>query len=91
MSNILADVSYGVVSSADELFANNKRVKKAEMGADARRISFTTSDLENLGGSYDTVLCIDVMIHYPTEKVSPKLHCSPLYDGLSPEGVYGIA
>lgn len=66
MSNIHTDVSYGVVS-----FANNKRVKKAEMGADARRISFTTSDLENLGGSYDTVLCIDVMIHYPTEKVSP--------------------
>lgn len=40
-----------------------------ELGKDAKRISFTTSDLENLKGKYDTVLCIDVMIHYPTEKV----------------------
>lgn len=40
-----------------------------ELGKDAKRIKFTTSDLEALRGSYDTVLCIDVMIHYPTEKV----------------------
>eukprot|EP00904_Undaria_pinnatifida_P001220 jgi/Undpi1/11099/HiC_scaffold_30.g13397.m1 len=37
---------------------------------DAGRIKFTTSDLENLSGEYDTVLCIDVMIHYPTDKMS---------------------
>lgn len=43
---------------------------QAELGKDAKRLSFKTSDLENLSGSYDTVLCIDVMIHYPTEKVS---------------------
>lgn len=30
---------------------------------------FSVSDLENLSGSYDTVTCIDVMIHYPTDKV----------------------
>lgn len=41
---------------------------QVELGKNAKRISFTTSDLENLKGSYDTVLCIDVMIHYPTEK-----------------------
>lgn len=43
---------------------------QTELGRDAKRIKFTTSDLENLTGKYDTVLCIDVMIHYPTEKVS---------------------
>lgn len=43
---------------------------KAELGAGAERISFATSDLENLKGSYDTVLCIDVMIHYPTDKMA---------------------
>lgn len=42
---------------------------QAELGKDAKRIQFTTSDLENLTGKYDTVLCIDVMIHYPTDKV----------------------
>lgn len=53
-------------------------MSQAELGRDARRISFTTSDLENLKGTYDTVLCIDVMIHYPTEKVSepPFLSCA---------------
>ena len=28
-----------------------------------------TSDLESLDGNYDTVTCIDVMIHYPTDKM----------------------
>ena len=32
--------------------------------------SFAASDLEALSGSYDTVTCIDVMIHYPTEKMA---------------------
>mmetsp|Transcript_15439 Transcript_15439/g.18821 ORF Transcript_15439/g.18821 Transcript_15439/m.18821 type:complete len:137 (-) Transcript_15439:645-1055(-) len=29
--------------------------------------SCETSDMENVDGSYDTVSCIDVMIHYPTD------------------------
>ena len=47
-----------------------RRFLQAELGEDAGRIKFTTSDLENLSGEYDTVLCIDVMIHYPTDKAS---------------------
>ncbi|CAM9880280.1 unnamed protein product [Discosporangium mesarthrocarpum] len=47
---------------------------KAELGEEAKQITFTTSDLESLDGSYDTVLCIDVMIHYPTSKAR-KLGC----------------
>ena len=31
--------------------------------------SFSTSDLENIAGNYDTVTCIDVMIHYPQDKM----------------------
>ncbi|CAN0213053.1 unnamed protein product, partial [Laminaria digitata] len=46
---------------------------KVELGKDAERIKFTTSDLENLKGEYDTVLCIDVMIHYPTDKASSSM------------------
>ena len=30
---------------------------------------FETRDLESLSGQYDTVTCLDVMIHYPQEKV----------------------
>ena len=33
------------------------------------RCSFKTSDLEELTGKYDTVTCVDVMIHYPSDKV----------------------
>jgi magnesium-protoporphyrin O-methyltransferase len=30
---------------------------------------FATSDLEALSGKYDTVCCVDVLIHYPPEKM----------------------
>jgi hypothetical protein len=32
-------------------------------------VTFETADLESLQGKYDTVTCIDVLIHYPTEKM----------------------
>ncbi len=34
-------------------------------GLDLDRISFNVSDLESLQGSFDTVICLDVFIHYP--------------------------
>ena len=30
---------------------------------------YKVSDMEALTGNYDTLACIDVMIHYPTDKV----------------------
>merc|ERR1712070_1171183 len=43
--------------------------------------SFAASDLEALSGSYDTVTCIDVMIHYPTEKMAEMVnHLASLAD-----------
>mmetsp|Transcript_108430 Transcript_108430/g.312344 ORF Transcript_108430/g.312344 Transcript_108430/m.312344 type:complete len:259 (+) Transcript_108430:44-820(+) len=35
-----------------------------------RDAKFYTSDLESVTGKYDTVTCVDVAIHYPTEKMS---------------------
>ncbi|MGF1490856.1 MAG: magnesium protoporphyrin IX methyltransferase [Microcoleaceae cyanobacterium] len=32
-------------------------------------ISFTTQDLEHLAGRYHTVICLDVLIHYPQDKL----------------------
>lgn len=34
---------------------------------------FYTSDLESVKGSYDTVTCVDVAIHYPDEKMSEMI------------------
>jgi len=36
----------------------------------SERATFSTSDLEAIEGQYDTVTCIDVMIHYPQEKMA---------------------
>ena len=49
-------------SMTNEASARSKSLK-------IKNIDFKVSDLENLTGKYDTVVCIDVMIHYPTEKV----------------------
>lgn len=59
-----AKVSASDISSsmADEAArrANSLGIKDAK---------FYTSDLESVSGSYDTVTCVDVAIHYPEEKM----------------------
>jgi len=35
-----------------------------------RNAKFYTSDLESVTGKYNTVTCVDVAIHYPTEKMA---------------------
>lgn len=80
--NTVCDAGCGVGSLAIPLSAKFKKVyasdisssmtKEAELRAKAdkiRNIEFKVSDMETLGGSYDTVTCIDVMIHYPTDQV----------------------
>jgi magnesium-protoporphyrin O-methyltransferase len=37
--------------------------------AGLKNLEFKVADMETLNGKYDTVTCIDVMIHYPTDKV----------------------
>jgi magnesium-protoporphyrin O-methyltransferase len=47
--------------------ANEAARRAKEMGVEA---NFYTSDLESVTGKYNTVSCVDVAIHYPTEKMS---------------------
>ena len=35
-----------------------------------KNAKFYTSDLESVSGKYDTVTCVDVAIHYPSDKMS---------------------
>jgi magnesium-protoporphyrin O-methyltransferase len=35
--------------------------------------TFTVQDLESLSGSYHTVVCLDVLIHYPQEKAAEMI------------------
>ncbi|KGG16769.1 MULTISPECIES: magnesium protoporphyrin IX methyltransferase [unclassified Prochlorococcus] len=49
---------------SDAMVKETKR--RAEIdGLNLDRVTFHTSDLENLEGSFHTVICLDVFIHYP--------------------------
>ena len=65
----LALLGAGSIAASDLSAA---MVEEAERRAGAAgiapgRISFLASDLESLSGRYDTVICLDVFIHYPQQ------------------------
>ncbi len=63
----LAQQGAGSIAASD---LSEAMVAEAQRRADGEGISreqlqFTASDLESLEGRYDTVICLDVFIHYP--------------------------
>eukprot|EP00889_Picochlorum_renovo_P007146 jgi/Picre1/34176/NNA_001650.t1 len=60
-----SDISAAMASEAERRF--NEEVAK---GAQAPRVApvFEAKDLESCSGKYNTVTCLDVMIHYPQNK-----------------------
>ncbi len=48
---------------SDAMVTETKR-RANEIGLDLNKLNFRVSDLENLNGSYNTVICLDVFIHY---------------------------
>ncbi|APD47671.1 magnesium protoporphyrin IX methyltransferase [Synechococcus sp. CS-602] len=65
----LAQLGAGSIAASDlsEAMVNEagRRAAAADLGPE--RIQFSASDLESLSGRYDTVICLDVFIHYPQE------------------------
>jgi len=57
-----SDISSSMATEAE-------RRAKEQLGPLAERVTFKAADLETVTGKFDTVTCIDVMIHYPTEKM----------------------
>lgn len=55
-------------SDISEAMAMEGKARAAEMDLKGS-ITFETADLETLQGEYDTTTCIDVLIHYPQEKM----------------------
>lgn len=69
-----SDISRAMVEEA-------KRRASAQLGNKAANCSFAVADLEHLTGRYHTVCCVDVMIHYPQDKVSEMVkHLSSMAD-----------
>jgi len=54
-----SDLSAAMVQEAER--------RSADAGIAPGRISFLASDLESLSGRYDSVICLDVFIHYPQQ------------------------
>ena len=60
-----SDISEKMVQEAQE--------KAAAMLEDTSKVSFAVEDLEALTGKYHTVICLDVLIHYPTEDAAKMI------------------
>ncbi len=63
----LAALGAGSIAASDlsaAMVAEASR-RAAAAGLPSERLSFTASDLESLQGRFDTVICLDVFIHYP--------------------------
>ena len=54
-----SDLSAAMVAEA------SRRASEASISSD--QLEFSSSDLESLSGSYETVICLDVFIHYPQQ------------------------
>ena len=63
----LAQLGAGSIAASDLSAAMVQEAERraGELGVQPGQISFLASDLESLSGRYDTVICLDVFIHYP--------------------------
>ncbi|MFM2079595.1 MAG: hypothetical protein RLZZ219_277 [Cyanobacteriota bacterium] len=59
----------GSIAASDlsEAMVKEAGRRAGEAGIAPGRISFLASDLESLTGRYETVICLDVFIHYPQQ------------------------
>ncbi|AOY84626.1 MULTISPECIES: magnesium protoporphyrin IX methyltransferase [Moorena] len=60
-----SDISHKMVEEA--------KVRAKESLGNTDNLSFMVKDLEGLGGSYHTVICLDVLIHYPQDKAAEMI------------------
>lgn len=68
-------------SDISDSMANEADRRAKELGIGDSQAKFYTSDLESVSGKYDTVTCVDVAIHYPTEKMAEMVkHLCSLSD-----------
>jgi magnesium-protoporphyrin O-methyltransferase len=64
-----------------KIYATDISEKMVEEGKDRAKLTlpnaenptFAVQDLESLSGSYHTVICLDVLIHYPQEKADEMI------------------
>ncbi len=64
-----------IVSASDisEKMVGEGKEIAAKLFGDNDNPNFSVSDLESLSGSYHTVICLDVLIHYPQAKAAEMI------------------
>jgi magnesium-protoporphyrin O-methyltransferase len=64
-----------IVSASDisEKMVNEAKERAAKLFGNNDNPTFTVQDLESISGNYHTVVCLDVLIHYPQEKAAEMI------------------
>jgi magnesium-protoporphyrin O-methyltransferase len=66
-------------SDLSEKMVEEAKTRVANSGKTLNNLQFAVQDLESISGNYHTVICLDVLIHYPQDKASEMLkHLSSL-------------
>jgi magnesium-protoporphyrin O-methyltransferase len=66
-------------SDISEKMVAEAQIRAKEILNDTNNPVFSVQDLEHLSGKYHTVICLDVLIHYPTEEAAKMIaHLSSL-------------
>ena len=60
-------------SDISEKMVGEAKEKALEILANAENPTFAVQDLETISGSYHTVICLDVLIHYPQQKADEMI------------------
>ena len=60
-------------SDISEKMVGEAKEKAVAMFKDTSKITFAVEDLEALTGKYHTVICLDVLIHYPQEDAATMI------------------
>ena len=61
-------------SDISEKMVTEARERAQKTLKDVSKVTFAVQDLEGLTGNYDTVICLDVLIHYPTEDAAQMIN-----------------
>jgi len=66
-------------SDISEKMVEEAKSRAGEVLANASNLNLAVQDLESLSGKYHTVICLDVLIHYPQEQAEQMIaHLSSL-------------
>jgi magnesium-protoporphyrin O-methyltransferase len=64
-----------IVSASDisEKMVEEGQERATKLFGNSNNPTFATQDLESISGNFDTVICLDVLIHYPEDKAAEMI------------------